>query len=538
MVLWIKTLRSHSRLLVTNWSGRLVLLIFLTALVLIPDLPVSRQYPATQASIFLTALLIGLVVAIVLHARFLVLLQKENQQALSTLDATGREFKSIFDNALDGILILNDRGQCLDANPAASLILAVSRLELIGASIAKFYTDADSFTVNWESFRSNRNMRGRAELLAGDGSILTVEFAASANHLPGRHLVIFADVTQRVRAERSLRRSEERFQQMANNIQEIFWMMNAQTREVLYVSKAYEAVTGRLLSDLYGNPTSYRELVHPDDRVRVFSQLEEAAASGRFDEEFRIVRPDGTQRWIWCKASAVAQTKSPPNTLVGIALDITSRKHAESEVSQHLAAAEAARAEAEVLRKATLTLTQNLRMDTLLDTLLRTLQQIVPYDSACVLLTETERTFLLARQIPTAAKRSSIIILDIDKFVSLKTVVGSRKPLMIPDTQKEMEWRGNPAFGDARSWLCIPLIASENLQGLLSVSRTVPGRFTEMHERVAKSLALAASIAIRNARLYECTEIYASELEVQLKRLKETQLALEQTQTGTTRRDN
>jgi GAF domain-containing protein len=71
---------------------------------------------------------------------------------------------------------------------------------------------------------------------------------------------------------------------------------------------------------------------------------------------------------------------------------------------------------------------------------------------------------------------------------------------------------------------------SEHLRGLLSVSSKESGRFTREHLRLAKSLALSAAVAIPNARLYGRAEIYASELELQVKLLKETQAALEQTQ--------
>ena len=89
--------------------------------------------------------------------------------------------------------------------------------------------------------------------------------------------------------EASLMESEERFRQMADNIQEIFWMIDAETRKTLYVNPAYEIITGRSLDALKENPLSYEEIIHPDDRVQVLFKLEEATQTGDFDERFRIV---------------------------------------------------------------------------------------------------------------------------------------------------------------------------------------------------------------------------------------------------------
>jgi PAS domain S-box-containing protein len=305
-------------------------------------------------------------------------------------------------------------------------------------------------------------------------------------------------------------------------------MMNAESKELLYVSKAYETITGRPLSELSENPTSYKEVIHPDDRVRFLSKLEEAGITGKFDEEFRILRPDGTTRWVLSKGSPVRDADQTLRRIVGVAQDITARKHAEAEIAQHLAAAEAARAEADALRKATLTLTQNLKMDALLDTLLETLLQIVPYDSASVLLTDTDHTFLLARQAPHNASRKTVVILDANNNYFLNQILVTRKSVFLEDTRDDPEWREIPALGNTRSWLCIPLVLSEHLVGLLSVGSSEPGRFAREHLRLAKSLALSAAVAIQNARLYERAEINAAELELKFKTLKDAQTALEQ----------
>jgi PAS fold len=152
------------------------------------------------------------------------------------------------------------------------------------------------------------------------------------------------------------------------------------------------------------------DLIHPADRVRVLARLEDAVHTGRFDEEFRIVRADGAVRWVWVKGNPVPSPDDVVRQLFGTALDITARKLADAQVAEHLLTAQAARAEAEsasaeaeALRKATLALTQNLRMDAVLDTLLQTLSHIVPYDAASVILTEENERLFVAREAPPAS---------------------------------------------------------------------------------------------------------------------------------------
>src|SRR5262249_12163371 len=158
---------------------------------------------------------------------------------------------------------------------------------------------------------------------------------------------------ERTRAEEALRESEERFQHMAANIHEIIWRMNPETKELVYVNEAFARLTGHSIKRLYQNGTSYQELIHPQDRIRVLSRLQEAAVFGNFDEEFQFIHANGSARWIWVKGTLAPQNGNV-RWLVGTALDITARKRAEQQISEHLDAVEAARAEAEALRKATL----------------------------------------------------------------------------------------------------------------------------------------------------------------------------------------
>jgi PAS domain S-box-containing protein len=313
--------------------------------------------------------------------------------------------------------------------------------------------------------------------------------------------------------EASLRQSQELLREVTDHVQDVVWMLRTDTNELVYVSNAYEAVTGHSLQEIRENPSSYKNLVHPEDRCRFIAKLEEARTTGKFDEEFRIVRADGVSRWIWSKGTRAGHVREVPPRLVGIAQDITERKQAEFEISRHLAAAEAARTEAEALRLSTLTLTKNLSMDTVLDTLMASLFEVVPYESASVILTEDDCLYV-AR---TSAK--TVQMLEGQRNTFLERVRLARKSVFVPDTSGEAGWENAGVLQGVRSWICVPLIASterppsERVLGLLSVGHSRPGAFTSEHFRVAESLSISAAVAIQNARLFERAEIYAAELE-------------------------
>jgi PAS domain S-box-containing protein len=90
-----------------------------------------------------------------------------------------------------------------------------------------------------------------------------------------------------------LQTTEQEFQQMAGNIQEIFWMIDARSKKAIFVNPAYETITGRSCQSLMENPSSYQEVIHPEDRVHVLARLGEAVGNGHFDERFRIVSRRG-----------------------------------------------------------------------------------------------------------------------------------------------------------------------------------------------------------------------------------------------------
>jgi PAS domain S-box-containing protein len=333
-----------------------------------------------------------------------------------------------------------------------------------------------------------------------------------------------------------LQTAAHEFQQMAGNIQEIFWMIDAGSKKALYVNQAYEDITGRSCQSLMESPSSYEDIIHPEDRVHVLGKLEEAAQNGQFNERFRIVRPGGDVRWVWARGFPVRDSEGKIRRLVGTVLEITAQKEAEEQVATNLALARSSWAEAEALRKATFGLTQDLRMDFVLDALLQSLADLIPYSCARVLIAEGGPHVLslgerLSPQTPKPHSESPLT-LNSDDSPFLQRILGAQKSVLISDTTTDQSWQTFEGHDHLRSWLSVPLVAAGQYLGFLSIGHTSSNRFTQDHLRRAELLAIPAAAAIQNSRLYERAAIYGEELEKRIEDLRRAQAALVRSEQG------
>src|SRR5205823_4582860 len=113
-------------------------------------------------------------------------------------------------------------------------------------------------------------------------------------------------------------------------IGEVFWMSNRDQTQMLYISPAYEKVWGRTCASLYENPRSYMDAIHPDDRSRIAQFAATRRIESNFELEYRIVRPDGSLRWIRDLGFPIRDLTGQVTHVTGIALDITRLKVAEA----------------------------------------------------------------------------------------------------------------------------------------------------------------------------------------------------------------
>ncbi len=145
------------------------------------------------------------------------------------------------------------------------------------------------------------------------------------------------EIAERQQTESELEYSSERFRQLAENIKEVFWMTNFERTQILYISPAYEEIWGRTCNSLYTDPMTWIESLHPLDRNRILETTQPPQLNEGYNEEYRIVRPDGSVRWIKDRAFPIRNQLGDIYRLTGIAEDITERKWAEAEIYNALA---------------------------------------------------------------------------------------------------------------------------------------------------------------------------------------------------------
>jgi PAS domain S-box-containing protein len=258
----------------------------------------------------------------------------ERKQAEETLAQSERQFRAVFDNTLDAIIITDNEGRFQEVNAAACQLYGVTREQLHNMRLSDFMEDGGDFERVNLSFRAAGFEQGEFDLVLQDGSGKCVEFAATANFLPERHLTALRDITQRKRAEQKLRESEQRLQSiMANTPGTVYQFVSRPdgSVEIPFVNEGCRELFEMEPEELQRNPTFPIEIIHPDDRLQhEYSVLESMKTLAPWSDEWRMRLPSGKTKWV--QGSGRPQRLPDGGTLWdGLLMDITARKEAEEE---------------------------------------------------------------------------------------------------------------------------------------------------------------------------------------------------------------
>ena len=189
--------------------------------------------------------------------------------------------------------------------------------------------------------------------------------------------------------------------------------------------------------------------------------------------------------------------------------------------------------ETEILRDANIALTEDLSLERVAETLLDFLGQLVPYDSANVMLLDGNSQFIVTafrHYVTENGEKSRFIALDLNTNAILQRICSTKQSVVVADTHRDPGWQWVSGAGHVRNWIGVPLVAAGKVIGLYSMDKAEPFFFQPEHVRVAERLAPRASSAIQNARLFEQRQHYVAELEERIAERKRAEVALRESE--------
>lgn len=255
-------------------------------------------------------------------------------------------YRTIFENTGAATLIFNKQGIITMINTELERIFGYSKEEVVNKMNWMEFVPSDKFPMMMEYHKQREIDPETApstyetEFTTKSGEILTTQITVDKIPNSDEFVTSVIDITDLVKTQKALTESEEKFRQMAENIEELMYIIDPKMSEILYVSPSYEKIWGRSTKELYKEPKSWIKTIYPEDRKKAITHILTAEDKVISEDdpgvEFRIIQPDGTIRWIWGRAFPVLNDKGELYRIAGIGMDITDRKIAEDEVKSSL----------------------------------------------------------------------------------------------------------------------------------------------------------------------------------------------------------
>ena len=247
----------------------------------------------------------------------------------------------MLDSIGEAVIATDPAGKIVYVNHHTEVIYGWPRAEMIGKNVLEVIPagpSSEQAAEIMEKLRQGETWSGEFPVQRRDGTGFEARVVDTPLFDERGELIaiigISSDITERRKAEEALRESETRFRQMADSITDIFWMASTDGNEIIFVSPAFEKIWGRPREELKENPWLWAEAIHPDDRERVIAAYEKMTVKQDFEEEYRVVRPDGSFRWVKDRGFPVRDAKGKFYRVAGIIEDITERKRARDDLNR------------------------------------------------------------------------------------------------------------------------------------------------------------------------------------------------------------
>ena len=348
-------------------------------------------------------------------------------------------------------------------------------------------TSQVSSRLESDLFQLNRELEERASLHQSELARLNVELSLQ--------------MAKHQQAENAARLSEERFRNLADNIQEGLTII--EDGKLVYVNDRACDIFGKCPEgDLRQR---IRDFALPEEASRVNALFTRKSPS---ELQYWIRRPDGKMRCIREHYSTARSEES--HRLFIVTSDVTERVQAYQNLEQ--AVSDRTRELSTVL-DISQRIASTLELEPLLNLILDQIGSIIPYNGAAIYTLEENRLKVAAYQLPNLPNLPASLTLPLEHAGMFRPVITEKRVLVLVDVRGEPPLaRAYKAAGIAippslfrhsHSWIGIPLLVRGHVTGLLSLTHEQPGYYTETHARLAQAITHQIAIAIENARLYE-----------------------------------
>ena len=430
-----------------------------------------------------------------------------------SLKDSAQRTQLIVDTALDAVIAINRQGAITEWNPQAEAMFGWQRAEALGRELAEL--------VIPEPYREphRRGMRRlletgvanvldkRIELSAirRDGSEFPIELSITRIQYAGDEYFsgFVRDISERKAAEAELRASEARLRTLAESLPNLVWTCRADGW-CDYLSRQWIEYTGRPEQEQLG--AGWAEQLHPDDRRNAEREWTAAVLNKTaYDAEFRIRRHDGVYRWFKTRAIPLLDSRGQIVKWFGSNTDIEDYKFAEIRMRTQLE-------RLDMLDRTTRAIGSRLDAHSILQIVVRSLEDHLAVDLACVCLANADKSALTvscigARGLKTAQQIGILeeARIDLEESGLSRCIRGA--VVYEPDIASiESPFAQRLAANGLSSVVFAPIAIESSVFGVLIAASRKAGQFTSSDCEFLRQLSEHLALATQQAELYTSLE--------------------------------
>lgn len=261
-----------------------------------------------------------------------------------TADELTTVCRSFFHHLPYGVRISDEEWGIVYANPAALKLYGYNWSELKGRKSSECCGGSPEYIANklqevFESIQATGVWNGEFIHRRKDGSEFLCGINTTKLNVDNRSwwLCIHRDITDERTRSLDARSNAALLKQISDTVGDALWVYSLDRRLMLYISPAFSKIWGRPVEPIYSSPFSILRTIYPPDRKSVIASIRQHISdhfAGDFAQEFRILLPGGSVRWVWSRYVPVRDDQGRVVRIAGVTSDITARKLEEQRLQQ------------------------------------------------------------------------------------------------------------------------------------------------------------------------------------------------------------